>query len=241
MKSEKSVETSVETRSEQIKYAEIVYRSIDAELRDYQKILQRLSSTLSPYSNNLPEPVAKYIVAQIRDDLERWRRTYGGKGKPDQPRDELGQWTSADASNSPGKGEMNIDGAIAILNARADDGPPGKKLCATYVKEAIEKGGGITLVKHPRYAYQYDGYLDKYFEKLSTPEPDYPPEKGDIAVFQPPDDKHPDGHIQIYNGTQWVSDFKQPNGFWPSPAYRDKKPRYSIYRPKNWKPKPPKA
>ena len=139
-------EESVETRSE---YTEIVYRSIDAELRDFQKILQRLSSALSPYSNNLPEPVAKYIVAQIRNDLERWRRTYGGKGKPDQPRDELGQWTSTDASNSPGKGEMNIDGAIAILNARADDGPPGKGLCATYVRVAIEKSGGVTLVKHP--------------------------------------------------------------------------------------------
>jgi type VI secretion system secreted protein VgrG len=63
----------------------------------------------------------------------------------------------------------------------------------------------------------------------------YLPQKGDIAVFQPPNDKHRHGHIQMYNGTQWVSDFKQPRAFWPNKDYEDIKPPYVIYRPKDWK------
>ena len=41
------------------------------------------------------------------------------------------------------------------------------------------------------------------------------PEKGDVIVIGPPPDPtdhaHPDGHIAIYNGQDWVSDFTQHN------------------------------
>ncbi len=66
----------------------------------------------------------------------------------------------------------------------------------------------------------------------------YLPDKGDIAVFQPPDKEHEHGHIQMYNGKIWVSDFKQEgkDGFWPGPAYRqqsymNKKDSFAIYHP----------
>lgn len=64
------------------------------------------------------------------------------------------------------------------------------------------------------------------------------------------------GHIAIYNGTQWVSDFKQKiyvlkgthnphhyqesdtpiqNSLYPGPGYRTENPPYMIYRKYDWK------
>ncbi|MFB6350013.1 hypothetical protein ACFBZI_11330 [Moraxella sp. ZJ142] len=55
----------------------------------------------------------------------------------------------------------------------------------------------------------------------------YVAQVGDIVVWNKTP-KNPHGHIQIYNGTQWVSDFRQPN-FNP---YRDKSSAgsYTIWR-----------
>jgi len=176
------------------------------------------------------------------DASNRWHaaRESVAKGDPNQPRDDHGRWTDG-GSNSPGKGKMNIDKAVKHLNDNADDMPPGKGLCATYVRRAIE-AGGVKFKAPPPVpvpAYKYDGYLDDYFAKVTpTPPDNYLPKRGDIAVFQQPNEKHKSGHIQMYNGIQWVSDFKQPNGFWPGKDYRDKKPRYTVYRPKDWKPEP---
>jgi hypothetical protein len=50
--------------------------------------------------------------------------------------------------------------------------------------------------------------------------------KGDIAVFYAIG-KHTSGHVQIYNGSKWISDFKQ-NKFYP---YADgSEPDYTVYR-----------
>jgi len=40
---------------------------------------------------------------------------------------------------------------------------------------------------------------------------------------------HPHGHIQMYNGTQWISDFRQ-NSFWPGSDYRNFTPSLTILR-----------
>ena len=53
------------------------------------------------------------------------------------------------------------------------------------------------------------------------------PQRGDISVV-PSNCKHPFGHIAVYNGKQWVSDFKQ-NHILPSKAYRANG-TYQIYR-----------
>jgi len=54
------------------------------------------------------------------------------------------------------------------------------------------------------------------------------PVKGDIAVMES-FANHPHGHIQMYNGTQWVSDFRQ-NNFWPGSAYSTNTPNYTIFK-----------
>lgn len=55
------------------------------------------------------------------------------------------------------------------------------------------------------------------------------PRKGDVVVIQPAPG-HPDGHAAIYDGQNWISDFKQLHGLYPGPAYRSSQPPYKIYR-----------
>jgi hypothetical protein len=79
-------------------------------------------------------------------------------------------------------------------------------------------------------AKDYGRVLEKYgFKPLDpTPGSTYSPMKGDIVVMQQTNQSK-NGHIAIYNGTNWVSDFKQPD-FWPGPSYRSEHPPYKIYR-----------
>jgi len=120
--------------------------------------------------------------------------------------------------------KWDVDKAVATLNKNATGGS--KKACALYVRYAIE-GGGITVGHEGKRgsAYMYKDILpDLGFKEVSTT--NYTPKKGDIAVF-PAVSGHKDGHIAMYNGTQWVSDFKQQT-FWAAEAY--KKSNYKIFR-----------
>jgi type VI secretion system secreted protein VgrG len=76
---------------------------------------------------------------------------------------------------------------------------------------------------------------------ITTTLNNYTPLKGDIAVIQGyPGGTTcsscgcPCGHIQMYNGSQWVSDFFQSTNrtFYPGPAYQENAPAFEIYR---WK------
>jgi hypothetical protein len=63
------------------------------------------------------------------------------------------------------------------------------------------------------------------FEEISIK--GYKPMKGDISVL--PTNRHtPFRHIAVYNGEQWVSDFKQKS-IYPSGAYRTVG-KYQIFR-----------
>ncbi|MFZ4833744.1 N-acetylglucosaminidase [Rouxiella sp. Mn2063] len=55
---------------------------------------------------------------------------------------------------------------------------------------------------------------------------------GDVVVIQPIAG-HPDGHIAMFNGLHWVSDFVQYKGFYPGPSYRNIKPAFILYRYNN--------
>ena len=51
----------------------------------------------------------------------------------------------------------------------------------------------------------------------------------DVAVIQPITG-HPHGHMAMFNGTFWLSDFKQLHGLYPGPGYRCQKPPFTVYR-----------
>ncbi|MBI4383273.1 MAG: hypothetical protein HY579_04475 [Nitrospinae bacterium] len=203
-----------------MKREESVDRSLDEIALDIQWNLRKLSAALDRYYGHEPQrEIGGYTEPASKANFD-----------PAQPRDDQGQWTRAG-----GKSGMHIDRAVDHLNDNAL--PASNEDCAIYVRQAIQAGGVQLKRPFPEFAKDYGPYLEKHnFEKLTpTPSPMYKPQKGDIAVFQaPPDQDPPMGHIQMYNGEQWVSDFKQPkrtDGLWPGRSYRKFKPPYEVYRP----------
>lgn len=116
----------------------------------------------------------------------------------------------------------DANAAVKKLNERAQDRSQGR--CAEYVRVAIE-AGGLILTRHTS-AKDYGGSLltvgfsvvgDGLFKS------------GDVAIIQPITG-HPHGHMVMFNGRIWVSDFKQYRGYYPGPSYRKIKPSVTFYR-----------
>ena len=63
----------------------------------------------------------------------------------------------------------------------------------------------------------------------------YQPQAGDVAVIQPYTGGNPAGHVEGFDGTNWVSSYIQPNspgiGLYPGSKYAKHRPSYIIYRP----------
>ena len=78
--------------------------------------------------------------------------------------------------------------------------------CARYVRQGME-AGGLDTDGRPVNAKDYGPFFIKLGAFVVQQE-GYIPKAGDFAVFEGTDD-HPIGHVQVYDGTQWVSDFKQ--------------------------------
>lgn len=133
-----------------------------------------------------------------------------------------------DANDSvlKGKSGLETDKATVKLQAAARDHSTSH--CAIFVRNAL-LAGGVILAEHPRDAKDYGSYLlDKSF--VEVPLKGYMPVKGDISVIQPYQGGNSSGHITMYDGQSWISDFVQRD-MWGGPGYREHKPSYKIYRP----------
>ncbi|HEY2860532.1 MAG TPA: hypothetical protein VGJ21_19085 [Terracidiphilus sp.] len=97
--------------------------------------------------------------------------------------------------------------------------------CAASVRRAME-AAGMSTADRPGDAGDYGPFLQRHGAQV-IPSESYEPVAGDIAVFDKTED-HPAGHIQIFDGQHWVSDFVQ-QGFSP---YRDQAstPQATVYR-----------
>ena len=111
------------------------------------------------------------------------------------------------------KGSWDINRAVYALTRNGL--PKSTGWCAKYVRTAIE-AGGIPTVGRPGYGGAYGTYLptigfghlchlsdgrnDVFTGRYAQP--------GDIVVILP-FTGHKYGHIAMYNGQQWISDFKQ--------------------------------
>lgn len=121
----------------------------------------------------------------------------------------------------------SIDAAVKHLDSQAHTKSQGK--CARYVREAIEAGGAKVPLPRPVYAKDYGPVLAK-LGFVKVPSVAYSPQRGDIVVLQPPSGQVA-GHIQMFNGTKWVSDFIQGTDIYPGPAYRKEHVEHEVYRP----------
>lgn len=121
---------------------------------------------------------------------------------------------------------FDTEAAIKYLDAHAQTGATGK--CATYIRQALE-AGGIDTTGRPVSAKDYGPFLTlKGFKRVEIK--GYQPVSGDIVVIQSYTGGSPHGHIAMFTGVQWVSDFKQRD-MWGGPGYRKNAPSYEVFRP----------
>jgi hypothetical protein len=116
----------------------------------------------------------------------------------------------------------NKEVAIKYLNSHAH--VKSHHLCGRYTREAIE-AGGITLIRHDS-AKDYGPSLRAAGFEPVTDTGAYLP--GDVVVI----DGFPgstDGHMAMFNGENWVSDFVQRE-LYPGSGYKAHRPGYTIYR-----------
>lgn len=99
--------------------------------------------------------------------------------------------------------------------------------CAWYTMRALQVGGCPAVIL-PAQWYRYFMPLVQFEEMTQD---GYIPQKGDVVVFERPAWKSWKrisqwwGHIAMYNGEQWISDFKQMD----MNPYKKPVP-YRIYR-----------
>ena len=125
---------------------------------------------------------------------------------------------------------LTSNSAPSIAAASASGAALGSSigLCAKYVRRALQAAGYSFTPQPSAYQYANGTLASAGFVKLSND--NYVPQVGDVAVFNRTA-KNIHGHIQIYDGNQWVSDFRQPkfspysqhNGYtvWRDARYND--------------------
>lgn len=116
----------------------------------------------------------------------------------------------------PNKGKFNVQAALEWARNNCCTKSQGK--CAKYVRQMIE-AGGLSTAGRPVSAYQYASFLPKIgfmhiisltgkSSQMQWSNTEAQP--GDISVMA--HGQH--GHICMWTGKQWVSDFVQ-NNMWP--------------------------
>lgn len=129
-------------------------------------------------------------------------------------------------------GNWSVGKAINHLIDNAHNTPLGK--CATYVKNAIAAGGKPYIPANAINMHT-DGIIKQMgFEHIATldnPQQGFAYSRnnanpGDVAIYDRPDHKHNYGHICMFTGERWISDFIQ-NTIW---VYGGQSGQIFIYR-----------
>ncbi|EEA03556.1 putative cytoplasmic protein [Burkholderia sp. H160] len=118
---------------------------------------------------------------------------------------------------------MTWDKAGAVRYLQANAALSSQSRCAEYTRRAIE-AGGLRLVRTDSAKDYGSSLVGAGFREVHGT-----PQRGDVVVIQAIKG-HPYGHMAMFDGHIWISDFRQMNGFYPGQAYRTIKPAYKIYR-----------
>jgi hypothetical protein len=210
--------------------------SLAANERFYKKLFSPDDATNTPQIEIICSG-----LRHVESHMRAMEAALGHKYSPSQPRVPAGstgggQWTDGSGSETTAttlSASPNMDKAVDYLEKDAEPKSIGK--CATYVRRALNNGG--FKVNPTKYAKDYGPYLEKAgFEPIvsssrpsSYPALGYKPQKGDVSVVQSYPSGNPAGHMTMYSGTRWISDWPQRT-FWANSHYRDYGPNYTIYR-----------
>lgn len=111
----------------------------------------------------------------------------------------------------------NLDMDKVVNKLKADVLPSSVGQCAGYVRRALQEGGLEIEGHQPNSACRYVAHLPYwgfdlvYQGTVGGNNSSYVPQKGDIAVIAGvtnEDEKRKHGHIHVYGGDGWYSDFK---------------------------------
>lgn len=120
---------------------------------------------------------------------------------------------------------MVWNASAAVEYAKKNAQPHSVRKCAEYTRQAIAAGGvniGNTL-----HAKNYGPLLERAgFRTIDVTEQ---PRTGDVVIIQPYKGGNLSGHMAIYDGHFWYSDFRQRD-IWSGPGYRTLKPAMKVYR-----------
>ena len=116
---------------------------------------------------------------------------------------------------------IDMDAAVRHLVSNAHQKSQGR--CAAYVYHALEAGGFRFTSQASAYMYRNNGVLKSIgYNEISKPSSF---KKGDITVTDRNND-HPHGHIAMWSGSQWISDFFQKSEY----VYSYNQPKVYYFR-----------
>jgi RHS repeat-associated protein len=116
---------------------------------------------------------------------------------------------------------LDLNAFVNQMDNQLADGAAPQRHCGAFVRMGLQAGLGETptpvgnnTLGTPSDAKDFGPFLtDKLGFSDVTDEwnsqPGYGAQPGDIAVFQPANGSNPSGHVEVWDGTQWVSDYKQ--------------------------------
>ncbi|HET6931064.1 MAG TPA: RHS repeat-associated core domain-containing protein [Candidatus Acidoferrum sp.] len=128
---------------------------------------------------------------------------------------------------------IDLNKLVSWLDAHAN--PHSMGSCTKNVRQGLEAAGANTKGS-PVSAKDWGPFLTNNLGFSEVPQgPGYSPKVGDISVFQPANGSNPNGHIEVWDGTSWVSDYNQgpplPDGthFYPNLKKYGPQP-FNLYR-----------
>lgn len=123
--------------------------------------------------------------------------------------------------------KWDLDAAIAHLQNAAQRGS--RRRCGEYVHKAIDAGGITLNTRYNPTKESASGYGPILRHAgFRTVAPGEEPQRGDVVVFQAIEG-HPDGHVAMFDGQAWISDFRQ-HDIYAGSDYRKIRAPYVLYR-----------
>lgn len=195
---------------------------LDAVINNLIKVSQQTPPPVISVGNSTAQQVHQPVLSAQSVQKPSTAATYSNPFLNSRSASSSTPALSASASSVRDGSAPAIMAAHAMRNALNKSA----QRCALYVRRALQAAGYNVTPQASAYMYNNGEMAKLGFKKIPTT--NYRPQVGDVVVFNRTP-KNPHGHIQIYSGSQWVSDFKQPGMM----IYGENHRGYTIWRDRN--------